>query len=309
MSQPALKLHALVDRVAADGRVSAEEVLALRQTVFPDGVVDHEEAGALFALAGHVANDDGAQSAPWAEAFIEAIGDHVLGADRFITDNMARWLVEKAPRAGALATPLLLKVLDRAESAPETLAAAARAAVLEAVATAPLGARELGWVRTCLFTLAGDGAAYVTDAEVRWLFALDAATDGRANDAGWPDLFVKSVLNHVMGHRPSTFVARDSQAARRDWLAAPAAPSALGFLGRAFEGGLDGYLARVFSPGEADAFEAHYARRLAEAAEDSRLTLQEVTRIVTLVRADGKRTANETRLLEEVRQLEAAQAG
>ncbi len=297
-------LQALVDRIAADGRVSADEALDVRRAVFPDGAVDRTEAAALFALAGRVANDDPA----WLEAFIEAVGDHVLGADKLVTDAHAAWLVAHAAKAGTLAAPLLVKVLDRAESVPEALAVAAREAVAAAVADAPLGAREVEWVRTCLFALSVDGGAHVSEAEARWLFALDAATDGRANDPAWPDVFVKAILNHVMGQRPAAVLSRDSQRAGRDWLEAPAKPAPLGFLGRAFEGGLAGYIARVTEAGEADAFEAYYAKRLAEADEDARLTLDEVTRVVALARADGKRTANEARLLDEVRRLEAAQA-
>ena len=70
---------------------------------------------------------------------------------------------------------------------------------------------------------------------------------------------------------------------------------------------MKGYRERIAYT-ELDAFEQHYAQRLEQAAEDERLTLDEVTKIVTLVRADGKRTANEERLLEEVRRFEAAQA-
>ncbi|MDX2235357.1 MAG: hypothetical protein NW200_12735 [Hyphomonadaceae bacterium] len=309
MSQPAASpapiFKALLDRVAADRRVSDAETLDLRRAVFADGDVDRAEAGALFDIAGRVANEDAA----WAEAFVEAVGDHVLGPDRHITDDRAGWLIMHAPLAGALAAPLLVSALDRAESAPAALAAAARAAVLKAVADAPLDARAVAWVRTCLHAVAGDGAAHIGAEEAQWLFDLDAAVDGRPNDPAWSDLFVKAILNHVMGQRPSALLGRESRLARRAWLEAPVRPAPVGFLARAFAGGLDGWRARIAEPGEVDAFEAAYAERLAHAAEDAVLTLDEVTRLVALARADGKRTANEARLLEEVRRLEAAQAG
>lgn len=297
------QLADLLDRVGRDGHVDAGETLEIRRAVFPDGVVDRAEAGALFQLAGRVANTDEA----WAEAFCEAIGDHMIGDDGFVSDENAAWLLSQTKRCAALAVPLLVKVLERAESAPETLAAAAREAVLAAVAEAPMGRRETEWVRTCLYALAGDEAAHVSDAEARWLFALDAATDGRANDPMWGDLFVKAMLNHVMGWRPSALIDRSAESARRDWLKAPVNPAPLGFLGRAFEGGWKGWRDRV-GYSDVDAFEEHYARRLEQGADDERLTLDEVAAIVARVRADGRETANEARLLEEIGRFEAAQA-
>ena len=297
------QLADLLASVGRDGHVDADETRAIRGAVFPDGVVDRAEAGALFQLAGRVANDDAA----WAEAFCEAIGDHMIGDDGFVSDENAAWLLGQTRQHAALAVPLLVKVLERAESAPESLAAAARDAVLAAVAAAPMGKRETEWVRTCLYALAGDGAAHVTDSEARWLFALDAATDGRDNDPAWPDLFVKAMLNHVMSWRPSALIDRSAESARRDWLKAPVTPAPLGFLARAFEGGVKGWRERVQFT-EVDAFEQHYAQRLDDAVDDARLTPEEVADIVARVRADGRETANGARLLEELGRFEAAQS-
>jgi hypothetical protein len=302
MSQPTLA--ALVDRIAEDGRVDADEVLEIRRAVFPDGAVDRAEAAALFALAARVANDD----PEWAEAFAEAIADHVVGEDRFVHEADVDWLIAQAPRAGALRAPMLLKVLQRAECAPERLAAAAREAVAERIGTGPLLVNDLADIRTCLFALAGDAAAHVSAEELAWLFAIDAATDGRDNDPAWPDLFVKAALNHATALRVASLLSRNQQRDRLDWLRAPVSAAPLSFLARAAQGGLAAYRRRI-DYNVLDDFETYYETRLAEAAVDARLTLDEVTRLVTLVRADGRRTANEQRLLDEVARLEAEQKG
>lgn len=293
-------LVALVDQIAADGRVSADEALSLRRTVFPDGAVDRAEAAALFDLASRVANDD----AEWAAAFVEAIGDHVLGADRFVHEDDAVWLVTNAEDAGVLKSRLLIKVLERAECAPEALAAAARDALAERIGDGPLLVQDLADIRTCLFALAGDGAVAVSEAELRWLFAIDAATDGAPNDPAWGELFVKSALNHIMGQRGSDTLSRSQQRARHDWLNSPVRPAPLSFLARAAEGGLATYRRRI-GLRERDIFENHYEQRLADAAEDGRVTREEVDRVVALVRGDGRSTANEARLMAEVESLSA----
>ncbi len=293
----------LVDRIAADARVDADEASAFRRAVFPGGVVSRGDSHTFFTLAGEFA--DGCDG--WTGAVMDAVSDHVLGADNTIANADAAWLAAHGPRAGVIAAPLLVRVIERAECAPPALVAAAREAVSAAVAQSPMGPRETEWVRSCLYALASDEAVHVSDAEVRWLFALDAATEGRANDPAWGDLFVKAALNHVTGQRRSALLAPEGQSARRAWLEKPVAPSPVGFLARVFENGLDGYRAGVSAPGEAEAFEAHYAQRLAEAAEDERLTLAEVTVIIALMHADGRRTTNQKRLLEEMRRIERAQ--
>ncbi|MBT9447730.1 MAG: hypothetical protein IV086_18715 [Hyphomonadaceae bacterium] len=304
MSQPAAAvLLDLVDRIAADARVDADEASAFRRAVFPGGIVSRGESRAFFTLAGEIS--DGCDG--WAAAVMDAVSDHVLGADNVISNGAAAWLAAHAPFAGALAAPLLVRIVERAESAPHALVAAARGAVSAAVAQSPMGPRETAWVRSCLYALASDEATHVSDAEVRWLFALDAATDGRANDPAWGDLFVKATLNHVTGQRRSALLSPEGQHERRAWLEKPVDPSPVRFFARAFENGLDGYRAGLNAPGETEAFEAHYAQRLTEAAEDERLTLAEVSVFIALVHADGVRTANETRLLEEMRRLEGAQ--
>jgi hypothetical protein len=309
MERPVLTL--LLDQIAQDGAVNAQEALDIRRAVFPDGVVDRAEAEALVRLAGKVATgtDDRQDAAAFAATLAEALSDHVLGGDGHVTDADATWLAAATKSlAPMLGLEVLACTLRRAESAPESLASAARASVLAACAGRAISARDVGHVRTILFAAAGESAVHVGLEEARWVLALDANCDGFAHDPDWADLFMKAMLNHVLGQRASPLLAREGILDRRAWLSQTESGGALAFLSRAFSGGLRGYVQALKTPDTVTEMERHYESRLAHAAQDERLTLQEVAHLVALVRADGKRTANEARLIEAVRAMETVAA-
>ena len=298
------RLEPLVSRIAEDGAVTGEEAMALRQQVFPDGRVDRSEAEGLFALGARMTHTDAA----FVAMLFEAIGDHVLQDHRQITDADGEWLVRRAQTLAPMQRcALLVDVLRRADSAPLALAQAARAAVLARLSGAALARADVEEVRTLLHAGAACGAAHITQEELAFLFALDAACDGLVHDPSWPDLFVRAALNHLMGQRRSHLLDRDALAQRRVWLEADTPFSPGAFFARMLEGGFAGWRDRLQTPSMLDQFEQHYEQRNAEAEEDARLTLQEVTALVAMVRADAKRTANEEALLAEVRRIEAAQ--
>src|SRR6185312_6374616 len=190
---PSPALQALTDDLAKSGRVSADDALRLRREVFPDGVVSRDEADALIALEARVANNDDA----WVQTFAEAIADHVLQASPNVSDETAAWLASRfgagAPREAELEA--LLKILDHADSAPESLHAFMRERLAAWMAGRAVNAADVELMRRCLY--AGD--SFVKEDEAKWLFSIDAESDGLANDASWQDFFVKAVLNHLMG--------------------------------------------------------------------------------------------------------------
>ena len=113
-------LLALVDDIAADRCISAEDALRLRKEIFPDGVVSREEAGVLIALEARVGESDEA----WSQAFVEALVEHVLqSCAGHVDEATAAWLAAsfagQPPREPELEA--LVEILDRAESAPEGL--------------------------------------------------------------------------------------------------------------------------------------------------------------------------------------------
>jgi hypothetical protein len=309
---------ALVDKLAADGRVSAEEALQVRRAVFPDGTVSRGEAEALFHLNERVVGDDPA----WNACFIEAIGDHLtLAAEPtgHITDEGAAWLESRITRDGVLEGPteleLLLKVLERADSAPARLHVLARDYVSRAVlsgegyegrdiALVPgqIGDAELAMIKRTLYACAGAGDLAVTREEAEWLFELDAATEGRAHVAGWRDLFVSAVMNHLFAAGPSALLERGGMLRRASWLNSPEKGGGIGgFMARAFEGGWKSYVERVRQPNAHDAATAQVEQRQVEAQLADALTTPEAAWLVTRIRADGRRTANEQALLDAVK--------
>lgn len=299
-------LLTLCEHIAADRFISAEEAFQLRQAIFPDGVVSREEAEVLISLEGRVANSDEA----WSQAFVEAVVDYVLQAGEYpghVDENTASWLMARFGDDGARDTEIevLLKTLERAESAPASLAAFARKRVASWLAGRPICAQESEFIRRALYVAAGAGAVSVTEDEARWLFAIDAESDGRANDSAWTDLFVKGVLNHLMGRRTPAALEQGDMLRREKWFAAQAEGPHGDSVLTMFEGGLKGFWSRVTTPDDVTRMEARYEAIVAEMREDERLTLAEIAWAVGMTREDGKRTANESALLAKLREIEA----
>lgn len=298
-------LQALADKLAADAVVSAEEALELRRTVFPDGIVTREEAEVLIALEARVANTDEA----WTAAFVEAMVDHVLASGHYaghVDEANAGWLMARFGSDGARATELevVLKALERSDSAPESLSAFARERVGRTLAGRAVGVAEAELVRRCLYAAAGHGATSVTEDEARWLFALDAESADRDNAPEWGDLFVKAMLNHLMGRRAPQLLEQNGMMARKAWLASkPSSP--LASVATMFDGGARGFLAKVRQDGMLRRLERHYEQANAAAEQDAELTLAEIAWTVGMTKEDGKRTKNEDALLAELRALEA----
>jgi hypothetical protein len=304
MSNPLI--NQLLERLGADGVVTEEETLELRRSVFENGLVGRAEADGLFVLAGKVANDDPS----WKRAFIEAIGDHVLIAGGHISHADANWLTSRLAedQADALSAFLAVDVLRRAETAPPALVETAWTRLSAALARGPITELGAEWVRALLFAPAASGGLSVSAGEARHLFAIEAAADGKPNHAGWDDLFVKAILNHLMGLRASPILTREAELARRSWLLEPRDPARLGFLAAAFSGGLGGFFRALTGARDLeikDEIDSYYDMRAVQLAEDEALTEAEVAKLLAAVRADDKTTVNEARLLEEVRLLQA----
>jgi hypothetical protein len=309
-------LLVLIETMAADGRVSAEEAARIRAGVFPDAIVSRAEADALFLLNERVAGDDPA----WEAAFAEAIADHMIESSALrghVSDEAATWLQSQMTRDGRIerATELaaLLKTIELAESAPPSLAERARVHVRAVImdrrgvdgadpnrVAGQIGAAEAELVRRVLYACAGAGGAAVSRQEADWLFALDAETLGYAHDPAWQDVFVKAILNHLFAAETSQLLAREPMMRRAAWLAAKTPAEPLAFFGRAFEGGIDRYLRRIFQPGEVHGFEAHYARRNADRDAAAQFDLAEATWLTLRVRHDGRRSPNELALLAAI---------
>jgi hypothetical protein len=317
-------LQTLIDKLAADGRVSAAEVLEVRALVYADGQIGRAEAEALFALNERVAGDDQA----WLDLFAEALCDHLMegGEERgHVSEEGAAWLEARIDRDGVLEreTELnaVLKVLDRAESCPDRLQTFARTLISRAVlegkgyvgrdaAQAPgqIGETELALIRRALYASAGAGDAFVTRQEAEWLFDLDAATDGRAHCAGWRDLFVGAVMNHLFAAGPSDLLGRGAMMERAQWLKTQQSRSVGAFYNSVFGGGFKGLITKFYQESPQDAVALHALAREEQGYDAARLEAGEASWLVHRIEGDGRKTANERALIAAVKDAQGEDA-
>ncbi|MEI9850693.1 MAG: hypothetical protein WDN24_07340 [Sphingomonas sp.] len=92
-------LNELAERLKAAGTLTADDVLALRRQVWPDGRIDAGEAELVFAL------NDAVRQPPreWVDFFVEALCEYVVrqqAPSGYVDDAKAEWLVARAMRDG-----------------------------------------------------------------------------------------------------------------------------------------------------------------------------------------------------------------
>lgn len=233
MSEAAV-LQNLVDRLCESGRITADDVLALRRHVFPDGVVSSAEAGAVFRLDRACAE----KSAEWTRFYVDALTDYFVWQSPprgYVEAARARELLDNVRHDGRIdgmsELELLLNVVHWCEACPEELALAALAAVKESVLTPEsaaygsgraagvITAADVELIRKVIYAPGSPGGFTVTRAEAELLFALDGATLGEENAAAWPDLFAKGVANALMFPRGAPVVpAAEEALCRERWL-------------------------------------------------------------------------------------------
>jgi hypothetical protein len=219
----------------AGASISAEDVLAVRRSVWPDGSVSAEEAEALFEL-----NRAAKDSAPeWADFFIEAMTDYVVNQTPprgYVEDGHAAWLIGQIERDGGPITAtelaLVVKILETALNAPASLKAWALAQIEQsALADGRVGEREAALLRRVVFAAGGDGALVVSADEAELLWRLKDSCLHADNAPGWKTLFVQAVGNHLTAYSSYVPLGRD-EAARLDAFVADHHRSVLGFFAR-----------------------------------------------------------------------------
>jgi hypothetical protein len=238
----------LARQAAADGAISAEDILALRRSGWGDGVLQPDEAEALFDLNEVLTTPNAA----WSDFFVEAIGEFVvngLAPRGYVSEDNAIWLIARIDRDGTLSSltelELLVRVLERASNAPEALKAYVLAQLERAVLTGTgptrhggdftpghVNAAEAAILRRVLFAPAGDGPACVSCAEAELLFRLKDATLGAANALEWKQMFVQGVANYLEGVVSRTAQLSRERAAELESFVADDSTHVAGFLGR-----------------------------------------------------------------------------
>lgn len=255
-------------RMSKAGRISAEDVLAMRRQVFTDGVVQSHEAEWLFAL-----NDACHDCAPaWREFFVEALVDYTVNQAEphgYVSPENADWLIDRISRSGRVETPseleLLVETLEQARSSPDNLAGFALAQVRRGVVEggACVGKAEVELLRRILYASGGAGNIAVTRAEAEALFDINDNTRAADNDPAWADLFVKAIANHLLAGHGHAVPPREVALARARWLDEPGG----GFF-RSMASGLSSLWQGYREP---DAEEARAERQLAAIRSAERL--------------------------------------
>jgi hypothetical protein len=301
----------LLNELVGKDRLTAEDALSLRASIYPDMRVSTEEAEALFRL------NDGAQSvAPeWRSLFLEALTDYVVrqqDPSGYVDEIKAEWLVSRIAKDGRLRSgtelELLIRVLETADSAPPLLSEVALTQVA-AHALSPerrqgdgptLTSEEVGLLRRVLYAFAGaGGAAAVSRREAEVLFALNDAAKGRPNSPEWQALFVGAIGGSLLAAAGYEAVDREEARRREAWLQAP--PEGVGrFLSRAFESLLEDPLAG-FRKDEDPFAERQTATTLANTAA-APLEEAEVAWLTAQIGRDGGVDANEAALLDFIAQ-------
>ncbi len=222
----------------AGGRISAEDVIAVRREVWPDGAVSDEEAENLFELH-RLARDPGPE---WAAFFIEAMSEHVVNSRPprgYVDDQHAAWLIGQIERDGegcegraAIDLQLVAKILDIALNCPSSLKNWALRRIEAAVARdRRVGADEVSLLRRIVFACGSDGALAVSQDEAEALWRIKDACLRTDNDPGWKTFFVQACANHLMAFSSYRPLER-GEAARLEAFVNDSSSSVLGFFGR-----------------------------------------------------------------------------
>ncbi len=284
-------------QAAAEGAISADDILQLRRAGWDDGALGPDEADAIFTLNDALAE----RGAEWTRFFVEAIGEFVVNGappQGYVSEDNAAWLIARIDRDGRLEgmaeLELLVRVLERALNAPASLKSYVLAQVEQAVLTGTgptrdgelaagsINATEAQILRRVLFAPAGDGPASVSLAEAELLFRLKDAALGAANAPEWKRLFAQGVGNYLEGVASETAQISRERAAQLEAGMADAESSVLGFLGR---------MARsepAFRAAYNDSLAAPTPRdRLAELAAGKEVTASERAWLDAHVQANG----------------------
>jgi hypothetical protein len=141
------QFRALAEQAEADGRITAEEILSLRQSGWGDGRIEPAEAEAIFVLNDHLAE----RTPEWVDFFVEALSEFIVaGGDPrgFVSDDQAEWLISRLDQSGQVETmaelELLAHLFDKAQSLPERLKGYALAQIEQIVLTGTGPTRDGG---------------------------------------------------------------------------------------------------------------------------------------------------------------------
>ena len=297
-------------RAAADGQITAEELLTLRREGWGDGIITRAEAEALFALNTALRE----RTPEWCDFFVEAIGEFVLNGSPprlQCSEEEAAWLIGQIDADGVTESmaelECMVRILERAENTPERLKNYVLDQVEREVLTGVgptrcggelsathVSSAECRIIRRVIFASGGHGPAAVTRFDAEMLFRIKDETLAEENAPEWDDLFVDGVANFLKG-----FILPNAQLSheRRSELEAFIADN------RASVGGFMGRMAKE-APQVANHFGKVFGQKrgngpdyTAIAASGALITDYENEWLETMINADGEVDELESRLI------------
>jgi hypothetical protein len=297
-------------RAAADGQITAEELLTLRREGWGDGIITRAEAEALFTLNTALRE----RTPEWTDFFVEAIGEFVLNGTPprlQCNEEEAAWLIGQIDHDGVTESmaelECMVRILERAENTPERL----KNYVLDqverevltgvgptrcggALAATHVSSAECRIIRRVIFASGGHGPAAVTRHDAEMLWRIKDETLAEENAPEWDDLFVDGVANFLKG-----FILPNAQLSheRKSELEAFIADN------RASVGGFMGRMAKE-APQVANHFGKVFGKKrdagpdyTAIAAAGELITDYENQWLETMIDADGEVDELESRLI------------
>ena len=306
-----MQFRTLAEQAEADGAITAEEILSLRQAGWSDGQIDADEADAIFVLNEHLTHE----TVEWSDFFVEALSEflvHSVEPKGYVSDSQADWLIERIDHDGRLDSltelELLARVLEKAINVPDKLKVYALTQIEQAVLTGDGPTRDGGWLsqgcisgsetallRRMIFAGGGDRPAGVSRAEAEALFRIKDATLGKTNAADWPRLFVQGVGNYLQGFGGKEQLSHD-RAAELECFMNDSAPNLGDFFGRIWGHIADSGLHDGFGAMRAESAPSEHVEL--EAEDAAQVTAGEQNWLKAHLDADGQLDDLEKALLD-----------
>lgn len=305
------------------GRIARADVLYFRKEVFRDGVLSRSEADALFTMNKTVP----VKCEEWTDFFLEALTEYAVSHEEprgYLTSEQAEWLIDRVSDDGIVECSeleLIVKVLNKSTSSPESLVGFALSQIVSAIVDgkgpiaggrqAPkgvIGEAEVELIRRVLYAFGGDSGIAISRTEAEILFDLNERTDKAENHPAWRELFVKAIGNYLMAVATDRPLSRDEAIVREDWLENNKADVGSMLFGAVW--GLGELLSKSFLDDMFDgaheqiekAWAARNARMEAEEAAASKITDHEAEWLIEKLTADGIIDENEQSLLQFIKQ-------
>ena len=213
-------LSDVVARLSSAGRITADDVLALRAEVYGADSLAPDAMEAIASLEAKPGDRDPA----WGEFLADAMVDFVVHQEDppdYVDDAKCDWVMrifagDVQPDAGL---PTLARILEAATQVPPRLASfAVQKARNSLSAKGRLSAEDVAVLRRLVYAGGGEGNLGVTREEAEALFGIETAVRGAFNDAAWAEFFAQAVGAAVLAASPYVPESREAALADEAWL-------------------------------------------------------------------------------------------